>query len=281
MGITLIFLANIFFALSTFFGKLTINNSNMSGVINSFSRFFIGTIFMLVYMVANKKSFKLKDKNPVFLRGIFNSLAIILLSVSSQYTTITNSNMLHMTYPVFVILFSPYILKDKINKKTYLYLLLSMIGAYIVSNAGFNGINRGDIIALLSGLVASLSIICLSLSRRKNEGYQIVFYVMLIGSLTNLIFAYKDIINFDINALKYVILAGTTGVVGQILLTEGYKYVDAATGSLVSLSRIIISAVLGNLVLGEVISLKTVVGMILILISLIGASGYFDKKKTM
>lgn len=253
--------------------------SDMSGVINSFSRFFIGTILMLTYILISKKSFKLKDKKPVLIRAIFNTSAIVLLSIATKYTTITNANLLHMTFPVFVILFTPYVLKEKIDKRNYIFLISSLLGSYIITNPNFSSINKGDALAFLSSILASISILALTLSRRENEGYIIVFYVMLIGTLINIPLAYKTIITFDMSAFTPVFLGGLCGVIGQVLLTEGYKYVDSSTGSLVSSSRIIITTIIGSLFLGEHISLRILLGMTLVMISLIGVSGFFDSKK--
>lgn len=279
MGVLIILIANLFFALGSYFGKVALNMSSMSGVINSFSRFLIGTIVMTSYILITKKSFKLKDKKPVILRAIFNTLAIILLSVSVRYTTITNSNLLHMTFPVFVILFSPYILKEKINKKNYIYLFFIMLGSYIITNPSFENINKGDLLAFISAIIASFSVICLTLSRKENEGYLIVFYVMAIGTVINIPFAYNDIINFEFNAILPVFLGGFFGLLGQIFLTWGYKYVDSSTGSLVSASRILMTSIIGYLLLNEEITPRILFGMILIFISLVGVSGFFENKK--
>jgi drug/metabolite transporter (DMT)-like permease len=109
------------------------------------------------------------------------------------------------------------------------------------------------------------------------EIYSIVFYVMFIGTLINIPFALRDIINFDTNGLLFVIIAGSLGFLGQVFLTWGYKYVDAATGALISTSRIVISAILGVILLGEPLNTKIIVGILLIGGSLAGLSGYFDK----
>ncbi len=76
-----------------------------------------------------------------------------------------------------------------------------------------------------------------------------------------------------------VILAALTGFLGQIFITWGYKFVDSATGSLTSTSRIVMGAVLGYLFLDEPLNLRIIIGMLLISLSLVGLSGYFDKKR--
>ncbi len=277
MGILLILLSSLSFALSSYFGKLATNMTSMSGVINSFSRFLVGTVFMFIYIVYKKKEFKAPDMKPIFYRALFNSFAIILFSASIKYTTITNVNMLNMIYPVFVILLAPYFLKEPIKKSTYIYLTIIMVGSYIVANPSFGNINLGDMLAFISALAAAFSIMYLKKAREENDGYIIVFYVMFIGTLINIPFSYRDIIEFEMIGAFPVFMAGFTGFLGQVFITWGYKYVDSAIGALVSTSRIIIGGIIGYLLLDEPLTGKIIIGMLMITLSLIGLSGYFDK----
>lgn len=277
MGIFLVLLSSLCFSLSSVFGKIVTTNTNMSAVVTSFSRFLLGASLMFIYILHTKKSLKPVNFKPIFLRGIFNSFSIILFSYGFQYTTVTNTNMLHMTYPVFVILLTPYFLNEKINKSNYLYLAIIMISSYIIVNPNFSGVNIGDLLALFSAITGSLSIMTLTASRKSDEGYLIIFYVMLIGTLINLPLSFKDLMSFEIRGFIPVFLSALMGFLGQIFITMGYKYVDSATGALVSSSRIVIAALIGIVFLSEPISFRIIIGGILITASLVGLSGYFNR----
>lgn len=279
IGVLLVFISSICFALSSYFAKLVTNITSMSGVITSFSRFSIGAISMFIYIVATRKSFKTPDIKPIIFRAVYNSIAIILFSMAYNYTTITNVNMLNMTYPLFVILIAPYFTKEVIKKTTYIYLVIIMLGVYTVANPQFGNFNIGDLLALISAVFAALSILSLTKSRVNNEGYIIVFYVMLIGTLVNIPTAANDLSNFDYNGLLPVLVAGILGFLGQVLLTWGYKYVDSATGALVATSRIILGVIIGYIFLREPLNLRIIIGVVLITLSLVGISGYFSKKE--
>lgn len=278
MGITLILISALCFVSSSYFGKVVTNTTEMTAIVTSFSRFALGAIIMFIYILSTKKTFKPVNMKPIAFRAILNSISLILFSGALQYTTITNTNMLHMTFPVFVILFSPLITKEKIKKSTYLYLCTIMLGSYIVAAPKFSSINVGDILSLLSAIFGAFSIIQLSEARKYNEGYIIVFYVMLIGTFVNIPMAYKDLVTFDSNGLFLVLLTGLLGFIGQVFLTWGYKFVDSTTGSLVSTSRIIFGAVVGILFLSEPLNTRIVLGILLITLSLVGVSGYFNNR---
>lgn len=278
MGVLFVMLSAFFYVVSSYYGKVVTNISDMTAVVTSFSRFFLGTIVMAIYIIITKKSFKANDMKPIALRGVFNSFAIMLVAMSLQYTTMTNANLINSIYPVFVILFTPFITKEKVKKSTYIYLALVIVGSYIVANPSFSDINKGDFIALISSVAAALSVMALSDANKSNEGYIIIFYVMLIATVLNIPFAYNDLANFDMRGIVPVILSSITGILGQVFLTWGYQRVDAATGSLVSSSRVMFSTIIGVLFLGEPINLQIGIGVFLIFLALVGVSGYFNNK---
>lgn len=281
MGFIILLFSGIFFSFSSYFTKIVTNMTSMSGVITSFSRYLLGAIIMFIYIIASKKTFKSNDFKPVIQRAVYNSLSIVLFSAALGYTTMTNANLLKQTYPVFVVLLVPLMLKEeKIKKSTYLYLVLIMAGSYIVADPSFGNINKGDLLSIIASVIAGISIIYLKKARVNNEGYLIVFYVMLIGTLVNIPFALNDLLNFEVDALHFVIISAILGGLGQVFLTWGFKYVDSATGSLISSSRIVISTLMGIVLLNEPFNSRIIIGMMLILGSLVGLSGYFDKRKT-
>lgn len=277
-GVLLVLLSSLLFTLSSYFAKVVTNITGMSGVITSFSRFSIGAISMFIYILATKKTFKTPDIKPIIYRAVFNSGAIILFSAAYNYTTMTKVNMLNMTYPLFVILIAPYFTKEKIKRSTYIYLVVIMVGIYIVTNPQIGSFNVGDLLAILSAVFAAISILSLTKSLVNNEGYLIVFYVMLFGTLLNIPTAMKDLSNFDYNGLLPVLAAGVFGFLGQVVITWGYKFVDSATGALVATSRIIMGGIIGYIFLNEPMNIRIIAGMILITLSLAGLSGYFNKK---
>lgn len=267
------------FSFSSYFAKVVTSSTSMESVTTSFSRFVLGTIIMASYIIITRKTFKANNIKTVIIRATLNCTAIILFSWSLKYTTITNANMLNMLYPIFVILLAPFVIKEKAKKSDYLYMLSIMVGTYIIANPNFLNINIGDVISLISALIAGISILALKEAIQYDEGYLIVFYVMLLGSLINLPFAYKDIVSFEISGTIPVILSATLGFLAQLFQTLGYKTIDSATGSMISTSRIIISAILGYFLLNEPLNSRIIAGIIIITVSLLGVSGYFNKNK--
>jgi drug/metabolite transporter (DMT)-like permease len=271
-GIILLLLAEVCLTSSTAFSKLTTQTSDISSFEVTFARFFFGVIAAFIYLKKEHQSFKPNRLNLLIWRGALNCCSVVLLYLAAQYTTITNANMLTMTYPAFIFLVAPFINREKSSPILIVFLILSMAGTYLVVNPDFNNLNIGDAIGLLSGMVGAFAICTLREARKHDNTFIILFYMMGTGAILNAIILIPVFVIPKGIAAVYLILSGLLGVIGQIFITSGYKHVTANSGSLVSSSRIIIALILGVSIFSDPLSLKIITGGIMILISIIGVS---------
>jgi drug/metabolite transporter (DMT)-like permease len=189
-----------------------------------------------------------------------------------EYTSITNANMLNMTYPVFIFMLAPLFWDQKIKIPALFYLMLTMTGIYLVIRPDFANLNPGDIFALLSAIVAAFAIITLAMAREHESTIIIVFYLMAIGFVINGLWMIPVFVLPDGIQFFHLIMSGIFGVMGQTFLTMGYKTISARTGSMISSSRIVFAAMLGFFVFAEEISFPIWVGGLMIVLSIIGIS---------
>jgi drug/metabolite transporter (DMT)-like permease len=185
--------------------------------------------------------------------------------------------MLNMTYPVFIFLVAPLFKLEKLHKISLLFLAMAMTGIYFVIFPDFSHINKGDVIGLLSGIFAAFSIITLSIAREHDSTVLIVFYLMAIGTVCNAFMMAPVFVMPHVKDLPFLIASGMAGVLGQVLLTMGYKNVSAKAGSMVSSSRIIFAATMGFFFFSEAISIRILAGGFLIIASIIGISALRNK----
>jgi len=203
---------------------------------------------------------------------VLSTAALILFFYSVQYTSVTNANMLNMTYPVLIFMLAPLLWKQKIKALAVFYLLLTMTGIYLVIRPDFSSIIPGDLLGLMSGIVAAFAVITLSMAREHDSTVIIVFYLMAIGFITNglamiPVFTLPEGIQYF-----HLVASGVFGAAGQVLLTMGYKSINAKTGSMISSSRIVFAALLGFLIFAEPLSFSIIAGGLMIVGAIIGVS---------
>jgi len=265
----MLLLAEFCFASATVFAKFVTESSTIPAIEITFFRFLFGIIFAYTLLRKSKASMVPNNKKFVMWRGILNTIAVILFFTAVKYTTVTNANMLNMTYPIFIFLFMPFFATEKIKPIQILYLVISIIGVYLVIQPNFNHLLYGDLIGLLSGIVGGVSVITLRKAREKDSTVVIIFYLMIIGTIINgiLLLAVFQMPNLVQSA--YIILSALLGLGGQIFITSGYKYIEANKGSIISSSRIIFAVILGVLFFNDRLNLELVIGGIFILFSVV------------
>lgn len=279
-GVLYLLLSAFSFALATVFVKLVTSATDIPGIELSFFRFLFGFLITLFYVLHKRKSIKLVKSIHVYMRGIFNTIAAILFFIGVEYSNISKANLLNMTYPVFVFIIAPFLNNEKSSKKYFIYLLMTGAGIYftmVPEGTIFNKelLNRGDVAALLSGIVAGFAVTSLREARKHNQSYVILFYLMLIGTIVNGIMIIPYFVKPHGIFILHIFLCALFSYIGQYTITEGYKHIDAAPGSLISATRILFAIALGNILFSEPITPRIIYGSILLLVSIAGIGGFF------
>ncbi len=277
-GIYLLIFAELCFASATVFAKFVTNSSDIPAIEITFCRVILGVILATLYMLKTKTSFIPKKIPLVVARAILSFSALVTFFYSVEHSSVTNANMLNMTYPVFIFLVAPLFKLEKLHKISFLFLALAMIGIYLVIFPDFSHINKGDFIGLLSGIFAAFAIITLSVAREYDSTVLIVFYLMAIGTICNTFLLVPVFVMPHARDLPFLLGSGLVGVLGQVLLTMGYKNVSAKAGSMVSSSRIIFAGAMGFFFFSEALSVRILAGGFLIIAAIIGVSALRNKK---
>jgi drug/metabolite transporter (DMT)-like permease len=272
-GVLLLGIAAVLFASTTVFAKYAAQLGQVSGLVTSFARFLIGFLIAGGYVWYSKRSIRPVSRNNVILRSIFNILSATFFFLGIEYTTITNANLLNMTSPVYIFLLAPLFAGYHAKPRSYLlFLLFCVAGIYLVVFPDFSHINLGDIYAALSGLFGGIAISFLHQARKTDAAHVILFYQMGLGTLLS--FSIAATVYIPMNGLVWLLLlaCGLSGAVAQVLLTWGYRFIDARSGSIVSASQILFAALLGVLLFQDPLTWRVALGGLFIVISLLGVS---------
>jgi drug/metabolite transporter (DMT)-like permease len=271
-GIIFLLSAEFCFATATVFAKFITNGSAIPAIEITFFRFFAGFFLMLIFLRSMNMSMIPHRWSLVIWRAILSTAALILFFYSVQFTSVTNANMLNMTYPVFIFMVAPLFWKQRIKVMAVFYLILTMAGIYLVIRPDFSSINPGDVLGLLSGVIAAFAIITLSMAREYDSTVIIVFYLMGFGLLSNGLAMIPVFVRPLGIQYFHLFASGVLGAMGQVFLTMGYKYINAKTGSMISSSRIVFAALLGFFIFSEPLTPLIIIGGCMIAGSIIGVS---------
>ncbi len=234
-----------------------------------------GAMLLLGVFVAWKGlSFKLarKDTAAIILSGVLMGMHWITYFYALQLSNVAIGMLSLFTYPVMTSFLEPIFLKTTFSKVHVLLGLLVLLGIYFLAPE-FNTDNN-DFLAILIGLVSALCYALRNLLVKTKittyNGSVVMWYQTLVIAIM-LIPAYFlfDTSGF-VSQLPYIgILALVTTALGHTLFLFSFKHFSVTTASLMSSAQPIYGIILGIIFLGEVPGIRTVIGGVLILVSVL------------
>lgn len=238
----------------------------------------IASIIILTLIVAFFKQwskFEHKDYLWLFLRAISGIIAFICFFISVNNLTLGSSYFIfYSCSTVGGYLLGNLLFKEKFTKIKVFSLFLALAGLFLVYSANFDPQKIIYlIIAAISGLTTSS---WNTLSKKVSAKYS-VWQLSLTDNILNFIFCFTLSIIIGETWVRIDLSTPWLGnflmllafLITGILMIYGFKYLDAQIASLLLLSEIIFAIILGFVVYGEVISLATFLGGIIIISGII------------
>ncbi len=266
-GTLFIILSAFFFAMMSLFVKLS---GNLPSVEKSFFRNLIAMIIAAGILIKNKQgfSYQKKDLPLLILRASFGTIGILANFYAVDYLLLADASILQKMNPFFVIIFSYFILKEKITIKQILLIIGAFVGAMFVVKPSFqNAELLASIIAIIGAASAGLAYTLVRLlTERGVEKSKIVFFFSAFSCFVLLPFLICDYVPMNMNQFIYLILAGLMAAGGQFAITNAYSYAPGKDISIFDYSQIIFSAIAGLFVFGQIPDTYSIIGYVIIFV---------------
>ncbi len=230
----------------------------------SFYRMFWSSMLLLIYQLkVNPGALRIHRWQGRSLRFIGLAGALLALHfatwiASVQLTTISHSLILESTHPVFAIVLSPLLLRERGGWKSVAAALLTFSGILIIAGQDFHLSDaklRGDILALLSALFVTLYIF---IARNQREQIDLIPYLIAVYSgaaFTLLVlilfsgyslFAYP----FPVHGMIFLLALVPTGV-GHSLINWAARKIQAYKVNFTILGEPVIASLLAYFIFNE------------------------------
>jgi len=216
-----------------------------------FARFLLGSLVVCAIMAYRRQLPRPRSYHLLLGRTVFNCMAVYCFYMAVEFTSVAEANILNMTYPVFVALISWALLREQRDPVAMVTVAVAFAGIWLILAPGKIDLKTANLWGLASGLSASLSMTYLNVSRKYHDTNTVLFFMFGLGALLMFAVFRGDFFWPDSRQLYYLGLCSASGVAGQFLLTIGFRYVTAVDGSIISSMRILLAALLGPFVVGE------------------------------
>ncbi len=216
-----------------------------------FARFLLGFIVVSATMLLQHQPVKPRNHHYLIGRAVTNTAAVFCFYKAVEVGSVAQANILNMTYPLFVALFSWFFLRGQRDLLAFIIVLVAFAGIWMVLAPGDMNLGSGSLWGVASGITAAAAIIYLNISRQYHDSQTILLYMFGLGMLFMLLFFSDAIFLPNSTELFFLLGCSVAGVLGQYLLTYGFLFVTAVEGSILSSSRILMAALLGPLLVAD------------------------------
>ena len=184
-------------------------------------------------------------------------------------TKISNAVFLHYLAPVFVIVLSWLILKEKAEARKIFAVILAMAGLLFVTGMpSFDASSIGSLLAVSSAVFYAASLITYKKAMKHFSLMQIIFAQMLFTAIVFMPFLLKAMP--AITGTEWLYL-GVIGIVHQFIAVifhlKGLKQLKATTVAILGYTEPVFAGILAWIFLSESIEISALVGGMLILAS--------------
>ena len=236
-----------------------------------FLRSISSTVIMLpiVFITGNQKN--------IFNQLKINTARVVLsfLAISIQFFTISNIQLAQVSTigylrPSIMSIFAYFILSEKQSKGRWLVLVIGFLSILLVFSPETKSIQFVALIALLGSCCGSLSTILQKLLSKKSSEIQLMIWYSLgisILSLPFCVYSWKEV------SMKELIFMTSTGLLAtsaQYFYIKAYRLSQASFLAPIQYFHMIPILLIGYLIFSEIPSFQTLIGALIIIISLIG-----------
>lgn len=268
--------------LSVSVSSIMIKSSDTPTAVAGMYRLYLSALIMLPFVPwKTLRSSKLdsKDWRTVFLAGLLLGLHFLFWMESLVYTSVASSMVILALQPLFVMIGSYYMFRERASVLTVLCLVAALFGSLIIA-WGDIGVSRealiGDGLSLIGTiLVSAYMLVGQKVSHKINANLYsaVVFFtggsVLLVYSL----WYHHSLTHYNASDWTYfLLLAIIPTIFGQYVFNVLLKSIGATTVSVGIIGEPVLAIMLAYLLLGETISAFQFVGG---MIALLGMLTYF------
>ncbi len=258
--------------------------NTMSPMLLMAFRFTIAAAILYVFFRKKIGSITKNDLKGGGFVGLALFLGFAFQTYGLQYTTASKQGFLTAVYVVLVPLLYWIFYRKAPAKKVFIASFLAIVGIGLISlNGGFS-INLGDGLTLICAVFFALHILSIEYFSKDMNGFKLAFLQMAVAAVLCIIFALLTepvrlaLSQREWTAVLYLAVFSTFACF--TLQTIAQRYTSSSHASLIMSLESVFAALLGVMLLGEVMTIKIILGSVLVFAAILIVEVNFDSKES-
>ena len=255
--------------------------SFLVGIVRYLSAFYDPSFIVMVrniFALAILMPYIYKNYRNIFTR---NKLTINILRASSGFLSMTmwfyavsmipiaDAVSISFIVPSLTTIFAIIFLKEKINIKNWISIIIGFIGVLIIIRPGFKEFNIAYLLMIVSACFWAISNILTKILSASQQPINVVAYLTTVMTILSVPFGVFYIQPLTIFSIFLLIAMAIISNLSYFLLSKSYSKADLSIVQPFDFTRLIFSALIGYFIFDEKVDLLTIIGSLIILCGLL------------
>ncbi len=248
----------------------------VNSTITTFTRFAVGVGILSMLALTRRIKLSFVNSPILLLRGFTGGLAVYMLYYSIVNLGVGKATVYGYSYPVFATVFSVFFFKEKVRIVQWLFIFMAFCGIFLLSvkdGMDITQFSKYEIIALTGSVLSAISVVLVKKLHDTDTSYAIFFAQSILGFWLFIFPANASSHQGEFPVAIILIGLGVVSAIGQLLMTEGYKYVPVSRGSSMHMMVPVINILLGYWFFHETLTLKEIAGAAMVVVACLGVIG--------
>lgn len=260
-------MASIFFCMS---GCLVKSGSYIGAYKLTFFRFVIGLGLIVTAVMSGRARLVFVNKKLLLLRGLIGGTAVFITLLCITKLGLGKGMVMINSYPIFGSIISAIFLKERLRLFNIWAILMAMVGIYFIAYEKQQGFSllvfgRYELLAIFGAVLAGFAVTMIRKLHDTDSSLAIYFSQCAVGMWLVIAPALSSEGAVDLKGVFILLGIGTSITVGQLLMTEGFKYVPVKTGSLLMMFETVLCYVAGVVIFSEPLTWSCLLGSVLVI----------------
>jgi len=262
-GTVLILASTVFFCLMS---GLVRYASDIDPYKTTLFRFVVGLGILGTAALFGRIKLRFNNGLLLFLRGLIGGVAILICFWSIAKLGVGKGTVLIYAFPIFGSIFSAILLKEKVGVVRFVAVLAAFVGIYLLAATNGNGsaflgvFGKNELLAIFGAMLGGMALVIVKKLHDTDSSYAIYFAQCVIGLWVVAVPANIVPCSIGLSGGLLLVAIGISATIGQLLSTEGIRYLDVSTGSLLGMLVPVINYFIGVIIFHETVSWQSIIG---------------------
>ena len=225
---------------------------------------------LMPYIYKNYRNIFTRNKLTInILRASSGFLSMTMLFYAVSMIPIADAVSISFIVPSLTTIFAIIFLKEKINIKNWISIIIGFIGVLIIIRPGFKEFNIAYLLMIASTCFWAISNILTKILSASQQPINFVAYLTTIMTILSVPFGVFYIQPLTIFSIFLLIAMAIISNLSYFLLSKSYSKADLSIVQPFDFTRLIFSALIGYFIFDEKVDLLTIIGSLIILCGLL------------